>query len=72
VSAIGAAIDSDYGHMMLTIKKVKKATPDKTTNVQVIKLTGEMGGLVVRRTVQLKIEKGLINRYALGPAACGH
>jgi hypothetical protein len=47
MGAIGATIDSQSAHRMLTIKEVKKATPDKTATVQVIKLTGEIGGLVV-------------------------
>lgn len=57
---------------MLTIKEVEKTTPDKTTKVQVIRLTGEMGGLVVCGMACLGLEQSLIDRDRLDSTAGSH
>ena len=57
---------------MITIVAVRKVTPDKTTKVQVIKLTGEIGGLVVCGMACLGLKQGFINRYAFGSTAGSH
>lgn len=57
---------------MLTIKEVKKATPDKTATVQVIKLTGEIGGLVVCDMGCLGLKQGLVDCDRFDSTACRH